>query len=73
MHERMMAWPRVRKQMAVIAMDIVLAVLATWCAFSLRLDTLHWPSEAQWWVYGLAPLLSVPIFIRLGLYRAIFR
>jgi FlaA1/EpsC-like NDP-sugar epimerase len=73
MHERMMAWPRLRKQLAVILMDVVLALLATWCAFSLRLDTLHWPMDAQWWVYGLAPLLAVPIFIRLGLYRAIFR
>ena len=73
MRERMMAWPRLRKQLAVILLDVVLALLATWCAFSLRLDTLHWPTDAQWWVYGLAPLLAVPIFIRLGLYRAIFR
>ena len=34
MHERMMAWPRLRKQLAVILMDVVLALLATWCAFS---------------------------------------
>jgi FlaA1/EpsC-like NDP-sugar epimerase len=73
MHERMMAWPRLRKQLSVIVLDVVLVLLATWFAFSLRLDTLHWPSGAQWGVYGLAPLLSVPIFVRLGLYRAIFR
>ena len=50
-----------------------MSVLATWLAFSLRLDTLHWPSGAQWWVYALAPALAIPIFIRFGLYRAIFR
>jgi len=31
------------------------------------------PVGAQWNVYLLAPALSVPLFIRFGLYRAIFR
>ena len=73
MHERLVAWPRLQKQLSVIALDVGLALLSTWLAFSLRLDTLHWPSGAQWWVYLLAPVLAVPIFVRLGLYRAIFR
>jgi FlaA1/EpsC-like NDP-sugar epimerase len=46
---------------------------ATWLAYSLRLEELNWPVDAQWWVYGLTPLLSIPIFVRFGLYRAIFR
>jgi len=54
-------------------MDVLLSLIATWIAFTLRLDALHVPSGAQWLVYGLAPLLAVPIFIRFGLYRAIFR
>jgi FlaA1/EpsC-like NDP-sugar epimerase len=66
-------WPRLVKQVAVIGMDIVLATVATWVAFSLRLDNLHWPTEAQWWAYALAPALAIPIFVRFGLYRAIFR
>ncbi|GAB3468077.1 nucleotide sugar epimerase/dehydratase WbpM [Polaromonas eurypsychrophila] len=57
----------------VIAVDIVLALLSTWVAFTLRLDELHVPIDAQWWVYGLAPLLAIPIFVKFGLYRAIFR
>ena len=73
MHEGLLAWPRLRKQLSVIALDVALALIATWLAFSLRLDTVHRPTGAQWWVYALAPLLAVPIFIRLGLYRAIFR
>ncbi|UUZ66980.1 polysaccharide biosynthesis protein [Polaromonas sp. P2-4] len=56
-----------------VAVDVVLALLATWIAFTLRLDALHWPTGAQWWVYGLAPVLAVPVFVRFGLYRAIFR
>jgi FlaA1/EpsC-like NDP-sugar epimerase len=73
LQSRVLYLPRAVKQLVVIALDLVLALFATWLAYTLRLDALHWPSGAQWWVYVLAPLLSIPIFIRFGLYRAIFR
>ena len=73
MQSKILGWPRAAKQWAVVALDVFLALAATWVAFTLRLDTLHWPSGAVWWVYGLAPMLAVPIFVRFGLYRAIFR
>ena len=73
MQSRVLDWPRTVKQLVVIALDVVLAFLATWLAYTLRLDAPNWPSGAQWWVYLLAPLLAIPIFIRFGLYRAIFR
>ena len=53
--------------------DICLAFLATWLAFGLRLDVWAWPVDAQWYVYLLTPALAIPIFVRFGLYRAIFR
>jgi FlaA1/EpsC-like NDP-sugar epimerase len=68
-----LAWPRSVKRLVVVAMDVAMSLAAMWLAFTLRLDTLHWPDGAQWLVYMLAPALSVPIFIRFGLYRAIFR
>lgn len=73
MQSKVLAWPRAAKRLVVVALDILLALVATWLAFTLRLDAWHWPTGAQWFVYGLAPFLSVPIFIRFGLYRAIFR
>ena len=73
MQSRVLGWPRAVKRLVVVALDVFLAWVATWIAFTLRLDTLNLPFDAQWWVYGLAPVLSVPIFIRFGLYRAIFR
>ena len=73
MQSRVLGWPRAAKRLVVVALDVVLAVVATWIAFTLRLDTLHWPIGAQWWVYGLAPVLAVPVFVKFGLYRAIFR
>ncbi len=68
-----LAWPRSVKRLVVVAIDVALSLIAMWLAFTLRLDTLHWPNADQRFVYALAPLLSVPIFTRFGLYRAIFR
>lgn len=73
MQSRVLEWPRGFKRLVVVMLDVVLALFATWVAYTLRLDTFNSPSGAQWWVYFLAPLLSIPIFIRFGLYRAIFR
>lgn len=73
MQSRILEWPRAAKLAVVIAVDVVLALLATWIAFTLRLDELHSPVGAQWWVYLLAPVLSIPVFVKFGLYRAIFR
>lgn len=73
MYARILAWPRTVKGLTVMAVDVGLSIIATWLAFSLRLDVLHWPQGLQWRVYLLAPLLAIPVFIRFGLYRAIFR
>jgi FlaA1/EpsC-like NDP-sugar epimerase len=73
MQSRVLGWPRSAKRLVVLAVDVCLAVVATWLAFSLRLDTLHWPVSGQWWIYLLTAFLFVPLFIRFGLYRAIFR
>ena len=55
MYKRLVAWPLLGKQLAVAMLDLALALLATWLAFSLRLDTPHWPTGLQWRVYLLAP------------------
>ena len=73
MQSSVLAWPRVVKSLVVLALDVVLALMATWLAFSLRLDAPHKPEGLQWLVYGLTATLFVPVFVRFGLYRAIFR
>jgi len=73
MQEQLLGLPRVIKRLVVVSLDVVMSLLATWLAFSLRLDDLHWPVGMQWWVYGLAPALAIPVFVQFGLYRAIFR
>lgn len=73
MHSTVLGWPRVAKGSVVLALDVLLALCATWIAFTLRLDQPHWPTGHQWLVYALSPLLAVPVFVKFGLYRAIFR
>lgn len=70
---KLLEWPRSAKRLFVLAIDACTGLLAMWLAFSLRLETLHWPDGIQWIVYMAAPALSLPVFLRLGLYRAIFR
>lgn len=65
--------PRLLKQALALLVDVVLALLAVWLAFYLRVEQLGWPQQEQAYVYVAALLLFVPIFVRIGLYRAIFR
>jgi FlaA1/EpsC-like NDP-sugar epimerase len=69
----MLDWPRPVKRAVVVLTDVTLALLATWMAYSIRMETLHWPQGAEWWTYAISPALAVPIFAAFGLYRAIFR
>ncbi|MDM0039457.1 nucleoside-diphosphate sugar epimerase/dehydratase [Variovorax sp. J22G21] len=69
----MLNWPRSRKRLVVVALDVGLALFSMWVAFTLRLDVLHRPVGAEWAAYAIAPLLAVPTFVHFGLYRAIFR
>lgn len=73
MQHSILQWSRSVKRLVVMALDIFLSLLATWLAYSLRLDEFHWPSEHQWIVYFLAPALTIPIFVKFGVYRSIFR
>lgn len=73
MRSQVLSWSRVTKWLLVMMLDIGMAVVAMWLAFSLRLDLLHWPQDMQWAAYVLAPVLAIPVFIKFGLYRAIFR
>ncbi|EGL56058.1 putative nucleoside-diphosphate sugar epimerase [Methylophaga aminisulfidivorans MP] len=44
-----------------------------WLAFSLRLGEFYIPPSQQLWIFFLAPVVAIPIFIKSGLYRAIIR
>ncbi len=65
--------PRQKKAFILISADIFFAMFALWTAFSLRWGELYIPKGAEWYLFAAAPVIAVPIFIKLGLYRAIIR
>ena len=65
--------PRWVKQLAVIAVDMLLAVLAMWLAYTLRLESWHVPNPTQLLSYGIALLVFLPVFIWFGIYQVVFR
>jgi len=65
--------PRPAKRCVVVALDVALSIASVWLAFYLRIDQTGLPVLQQKYVYFLAPILAFPLFVRLGLYRAIFR
>jgi UDP-N-acetylglucosamine 4,6-dehydratase len=70
---RFITLPRRAKAAILISADIFFSVLAVWAAFSLRLGVFYQPKGDMWYLFAVAPVLAVPIFLRLGLYRAIIR
>lgn len=69
----LLALPRPAKRAVVVLLDLLLSVVSVWLAFYLRIDQAGLPQWQQKYVYVLAPLLAFPLFVRFGLYRAIFR
>jgi FlaA1/EpsC-like NDP-sugar epimerase len=64
---------RRKKQAISVATDFVLLLLAFWSALALRFETWNPELAVYGWQIIAAPLLAIPIFIRLGLYRAVIR
>lgn len=65
---------RRQKQGIMIAADSVLSLTTMWLAFSLRYEEFFVPETwQQVFVFVLGIALSIPIFVRFGMYRAIFR
>ncbi|WP_374761351.1 polysaccharide biosynthesis protein [Pseudomonas sp. sp1636] len=56
-------------------MDVVLVWLALWLAFVVRLgDTKSIePFAGHAWLFVVAPLIAIPMFVRFGMYRAVMR
>ena len=67
-----LSWSRHAKQSLALLADVLAALVAVWLAFYLRIEQVGMPVQQQLNAYAAA-LLFVPVFIRLGLYRAVFR
>ena len=66
--------PRFWKRITLVGFDICALSIALWASFALRFGTWVPPSTTdQFLVILTAPLVSIPIFVRFGLYRAVIR
>ena len=64
---------RSQKRLLSLLVDLFTIPFVLWLAFALRLDFSYIPGPAQYWIFIAAPAIAIPIFIRMGLYRAIIR
>jgi len=72
---RLVRLTRRQKRLLQVATDVVLVWAALWLAFFVRLGDPGFvePFGGHAWLFGIAPLISIPFFVRLGMYRAVMR
>ena len=75
LRSRLIRLPRRYKRILQVVTDVGLVWLALWLAFLVRLgDTEHIePLGGHAWLFALAPLIAIPLFVRGGMYRAVMR
>ena len=72
---RLVRLPRRYKRLIQVSTDVVLVWAALWLAFLVRLGNFTFvdPLGGHAWLFGIAPLIAIPFFIRFGMYRAVMR
>lgn len=75
MRDFLVALPRRQKRFLQLAADTLLIWLALWLSFAVRLGDVFAakPFDGHGWLFIAAPLIALPIFIRMGMYRAVMR
>ena len=65
--------PRSSKRLLMLTADTIGIPIVLWTALTLRLGTVQHHASGTEWIYVAALLTSVPVFTRMGLYRAVIR
>ena len=75
LRSRLVSLPRRYKRLVQVSTDVVLVWAALWLAFVVRLGDAKniEPFGGHAWLFGIAPLIAIPFFIRFGMYRAVMR
>jgi FlaA1/EpsC-like NDP-sugar epimerase len=72
-HQLSSKMTRREKQLVQVAFDFVMLALAAAVAFKLRLGFGYQFNAGQIFCIMTAPFVAIPVFVRLGLYRAVLR
>lgn len=74
MLNRLFALPRKTKRLVALAIDIAALLFAYLFALSVRYERWYWPSDADIiWAIIIAIVVSLGLFAKFGLYRAVVR
>ncbi|WP_313409471.1 polysaccharide biosynthesis protein [Stutzerimonas kunmingensis] len=75
LRDRLLGLPRRYKRLLQVLADVVLVWISLWLAFVVRLGSFDEiePLGGHTWLFALAPVLAIPLFIRIGMYRAVMR
>ncbi len=75
LRRRLVSLPRRQKRLIQVTMDVLLVWAALWLGFVVRLgdSTAIEPFGGHAWLFALAPIIAIPLFIRFGMYRAVMR
>ena len=66
---------RIYKQIIMLFVDVATLLFALWLAFVLRIGE-PFPTEyiyPSWWLFIAIPGIMIPLFVKLGLYRAVLQ
>ena len=75
MRLRLQNLERIYKQFIMLIVDVGTLLFALWLAFALKF-TDPFPSEyiyRSWWIFIAVPVIMIPLFVKLGLYRAVLQ
>jgi FlaA1/EpsC-like NDP-sugar epimerase len=73
MNQAFLSLPRFHKQLIAAAVDFVFLPLIFFFSLLLHLDGAPGPASAYLWVAFTAAIVAIPVFIKLGMYRAVIR
>ncbi len=73
MFTKIISLPRRTKILFMVFCDFILLPLAYWSAIALRLGSSSYDPTPYFVLFFSIPFLTIPIFIRFGLYRAVIR
>ncbi len=75
LRDRLLGLPRRYKRLLQVITDVALVWLSLWLAFVVRLGSFDEvePLGGHAWLFALAPVLAIPLFVRIGMYRAVMR
>mgnify|MGYP000272315659 FL=1 len=74
MKTKLLTLNRFYKQIITLSFDVVILVFSLWISFALRFGELWNPYiDENYWLFILVPIVSTPLFVKLGLYRSVLQ